>query len=117
MSNSDPRIQRCIQLFKQNHINQNITNINVRTLRLRFIVTALVNDTPVRQSIPFEHTNLPTNQSTQDTSESSSNDDSSYNSDDIPYAKCIACENVGPIGNLCTDSDCEDSNAIYADPV
>ena len=50
-------------------------------------------------------------------SESQASEDSSSDESDIPAARCCGCSAIGPIGNPCTESECEDSGNIYADPI
>ena len=114
MTNHDEHNQTAEDIFQQRHNNHTITNISVRRLRNRFIITALVNDRKIREVILLqeilEHNN--------DANNSTSDEDSSLGQyDPAEFATCIACEDIGQIGNLCTNSQCEDSGAIYADPL
>ena len=36
---------------------------------------------------------------------------------DVTLARCTNCDDIGIIGNLCNNSDCEDSGNIFADPL
>ena len=115
MTNHDEHNQTAEDIFQQRHNNHTITNISVRRLRNRFIITALVNDRKIREVILLQEILEHNNAANDSTSEE---DDSSLEQyDPAEYAKCIACENIGQIGNLCTNPQCEDSGAIYADPL
>ena len=38
-------------------------------------------------------------------------------SDTTNLAQCIGCNHIGPLGNFCTASDCEDTGNIFADTI
>ena len=43
--------------------------------------------------------------------------DTNHAQTDITLARCTGCDDIGYIGNLCNNSDCEDSGNIFADPL
>ena len=115
MTSQEENIQIATNIFRQRHQHQTITNLHVRPLRDRFTITALVNNIKTTNMIPIQeitHNNQGRNYST-----SPDNNTSQIQYNPQHYAKCIACERVGQIGNLCAESQCEDSSAIYADPL
>ena len=113
MTNHDKQTQTAADIFQQRHNHHTIANISVCHLRNRFVITALVNDIKIRETILLQEILEHNNAANDSTSEE---DDSSLEQyDPAEYAKCIACENIGQIGNLCTNPQCEDSGAIYAD--
>ena len=92
-----------------------IEDIHITSLRFSYIVIGRVNTTTFRESIPkssnfLTQTLVYTVQPVQTTAEDQSDDN-----DALPLAQCCGCNAIGPIGNPCTASDCEDSGNIHSD--
>ena len=94
-----------------------ITGIVITSLRYHYIVIGKANDIPFRESVPksseFLHQPLIFQIDVDQTEEN----DQSDQEEPIPLATCCGCEAVGPIGNPCTESECEDTGNIYSDPI
>ena len=92
-----------------------IEDICITSLRFSYIVTGRVNTTIFREAIPkssdFLTQTLIYNVQPVETTDNEPSDDD----DSLPLATCCGCNAIGPIGNPCTASECEDSGNIYSD--
>ena len=104
-------IEAAITIFRNENNEQHITNITVRHHRQTFIVSALINNKPTSKHISKAVASTTADLIQDGLVEHVENE----NLHDIQFATCIGCNQIGPIGNLCNESSCEDSGNIFAD--
>ena len=110
MDNNELYITACSILFRNSYANQNIKNIQVRSLRNRFIVTGEVEGHQTRKvylADSIELRNITTTHPSSEDSSSGSNE----------FAVCCGCEEIGLLGHLCTSQECIDSGNIFTNPL
>ena len=97
-----------------------IENLIITSFRRNYVVTGTVGSRTFRESVL--RTDELLTQSVESHFVSIASDESHSASttsshDDFDLALCCGsdCNAVGPLGTLCTESDCEDSGNIYAD--
>ena len=109
------RVEASIQNHRHyliQHFNQvyktTATDIEIISLRMRYIVTGKVNNKKKRLIVPFTANFLYNPWASDEIEDSVST---------INFATYIECGATGPLGSYCDEEECEDSSNIYANPL
>ena len=113
-NNIQAEIEAAITIFRNEHESEGkqVNDISVRCHRNTYIVVATVNGKRTSKSV-LKSVARVTAQVPQIT-EVVEEPEQEFEDPDQEFATCIGCDSIGPLGNLCFESSCEDTGNIYA---